>query len=129
MKKPETYEKLLQLVHPKDLDEIFSFSGRNDRVGLPHHDLRREYSTLIWKSMKHGSSEIEDWRNPSNLNVELTELFYLTLIRCLQDFYWWSHGFSHIYASVYQRVVNVLEISMEQEELDKHYKTDKETEH
>lgn len=117
MKKPDTYEKLLECINPEDLYEILSFSGRNDKKDQPHAELRKKYSSIIFNSMER-IGDRKDWRNP-NPFADITPIdeFYDTLIRCIQDFYWWSHQFAHIHASVYKRVMNVLNISIEEDNI------------
>ncbi len=116
MKKPVTFEELLELVNPLDLDEIFSFSGRNDHSDTKYYDLRQKYSLKILESMKMNWSETPNWRHPHLYTFfeDSIEDFYETLIRCIQDFYWWGHKFHHIYSNVYKRVMNALEIKIEE---------------
>lgn len=121
MKQPKTYEELLDLVNPLDLEEVLDFSGINDKLNTPHWTLRRELSLSIWESM---DKECNYWKEPRF--VEINKDFYITLLKCIQDYYWWSHKFHHIHGAIYKRVVNALEIT--EEELIIHFKEEKENE-
>jgi len=118
MKKPKTYEKLINLINPMDLDEILGFSGVNDKPGTEHWDLKRKYSDLVYnsfhRSFLNSEEKYNEWKSPRSMvrGDKMDDDFYVTLVKCIQDFYYWSHGFSHIHDSVYKRVVNVLEIDM-----------------
>lgn len=105
MKRPDSWFQLIDLVNPKDLDEILTFCGRNSHSDSKHDNLREKYSKLVYNSISKG------WRHPRN--IEINDEFYETLIKCIQDFYHWSHQFHHIYANIYRRVVNTLDIEKE----------------
>jgi hypothetical protein len=109
MNKPDTYLDLLELVNPKDLLDIFDFSGINDKKESPHWDLRRKYSNLIWESIKNYRE-----KEPRYTIYELNEEFYTTLIKCMQDFYYWSHKHNHPHAFIHKRVMNALNIKVEE---------------
>jgi len=108
MKKPENYRELLKLVNPEDLLHAFDFSGKNDKPNSKHWKLKRKFSKLIWESIK-------DYRKkePRNTIGGLCDNFYTTLIECMQDFYYWSRGFAHSHAHIFQRIQNALEIPIE----------------
>lgn len=111
----------MNLINPLDLDEIFSFSGINDK-DKERYEKRKKCSSQIFNSMER-IGDSKDWRNP-NPYTDITPIdeFYDILVGCIQDFYWWSHKFVHIYASVYQRVMNILQIDLERENIGKHFK-------
>ena len=106
MKKPKTFEELYRLVNPKDLLEILDFSGINDHRDKDHATLKKEFSTKVYQGIK------DSWKSPIYYNYDITDKHYDTIVKCIQDFYYWSHEFSHEYSNIYQRVINALEISM-----------------
>ena len=109
MNKPKTYRELIELVSPQDLLDVLDFSGRNDKPGNFHWTFRRGYSHQIYESIK-------DYRRkePRMTIHELNDDFYDTIIKCIQDFYWWSRQFNHSHAHIYKRVINALDIPMEE---------------
>jgi hypothetical protein len=122
MKRPETYKELMKYVNPKDLYEIFGFSGINDHTSKTNYDLRVKYLHRIYESMRLLlSHDLEEWRNPLNIDIGNPDEFYATLIRCIQDYYWWSHQFNHIYATIYQRIMNALDIDITEYNIGKHF--------
>ena len=106
MKKPKTFEELYKLVNPKDLLEILDFSGINDHRDKDHATLKREFSTKVYQGIK------DRWKSPIYYDYDITDKHYDMIVKCIQDFYYWSHEFSHEYSNIYQRVINALEISM-----------------
>ena len=54
------------------------------------------------------------WINPHFQNMELKDDHYELIIRCIQDFYWWSRKFHHQHSLPYKRIINVLEIPMDE---------------
>jgi len=108
MKKPKTYGELLTLVNPTDLLEVLDFSGVNDKIGSEHSILRRKFSNMVYNSM-----DFNNPKSPVNQGMPITNEYYDTIVKCIQDFYYWSHRFNHIYAHIYQRVCNVLNIPKE----------------
>jgi len=109
MKTPETYEKLLELVNPEDLLEVLDFCGKNDYRDKTHSKIREQFSHNIYFSIKD-----RDIRHPTNQFMELTKEHYDTIVKCVQDFYWWSRKFQHNHTHIFKRVVNALEIPMEE---------------
>ena len=97
MKKPKTYKELLEIVNPKDLLEVLNFSGKNDVSSDKYWwDFKREFSYKIFKSMERtGIFDGTSWINPCFKNIELKDDHYELIIRCIQDFYWWSSKFHH----------------------------------
>lgn len=107
MKKPRTYKELLELVSPKDLLNVLDFSGVNDMPGTIHWDIKREFSKHIWESIKdHREKE------PRYVSKKLNNTFYETVIKCIQDFYRWSREFNHPHSHIFKRVINALNIDI-----------------
>jgi hypothetical protein len=109
MKKPKTFKELIEIVNPEDLLEVLDFSGINDHRDKEHSELKRKYSELVYNSKGQFG-----WKRMGYIRFETPEEFYDTIIKCIQDFYYWSHQFSHIYAHIYKRVINALEIPIEE---------------
>ncbi len=107
MKKPKTYEELLTLVNPSDLLEVLDFSGANDNKNKEHSIYRRDFSNMVYDSIKDCK------KNPSYQHRKLSDKHYNTIVKCIQDFFYWSHSFHHIYGHIYQRVCNALDITEE----------------
>jgi len=104
MNKPRTFKKLYKLINPKDLLEVLDFCGINDQRDKKHAKLKREFSKKVYSGIK------EHWKTPICWKYELTDEHYETIIKCIQDFYYWSHKFNHIYANIYERIINALNI-------------------
>lgn len=113
MKCPKTYEELLKLVNPTDLLEVLDFSGVNDNRDKEHSKIKGEFSNIVYNSIK------DTPKNPSNQFIKLSDKHYNTIIKCIQDFYYWGHRFNHIYGHIYKRVCNALNIS--KKEIEKIY--------
>lgn len=107
MKKPKTLKELYNLVNPEDLLEVLDFCGINSNWDKVHNDLRKKFDRKIWKSIKNMNR-----KEPINYKIEIKDEHYETIIKCIQDFYWWSHQFNHSSAHIYKRVMNALDIPM-----------------
>lgn len=120
MKKPKTLKKLYELLHPKDLLEVLDFSGINDKKGTEHYKIKREFSKIVWNSVyyisRFGKTKEYHCKNPQGIYTKIPESYYSSVIKCIQDFYVWSHwdsGYNHLYKPIYKRVINALEIPIE----------------
>ena len=110
----EDFTELIGYVSVKDILHILDFSGRNDKTGSEHEKLRKKYSHLFWKSLyrcrEYTQETYEDYTTPQWIEIDFNE-FNRTLVKCIQDFYWWAHNsFNHVYGHIYRRVVRALQI-------------------
>lgn len=114
MIKVQNSSQLFDYVSVKDILHILDFSGRNDKTGSEHEKLRKKYSHLFWKSLykcrEYTQETYEDYTTPGWFELDSDE-FNRTLVKCIQDFYWWAHNsFDHCYGHIYKRVVRALQI-------------------
>jgi len=108
MKRPRSLRELYEIVNPKDLLEVLDFCGINDNRDKEHSKLKREFSNKVWESIKDGRE-----KEPIYFKYDITDAHYETIIKCIQDFYYWGHEFDHVFGHIYKRVMNALEIPME----------------
>lgn len=112
MKKPRTLKELYYLVNPKDLLMVLGFSGINAHRDKEHSKLKKSFEDIVYKSVN--SDMLFKEITPGHLYYKLTDDHYNTIIRCIQDFYFWGHQFEHSYGHIYKRVVHALDIPMKE---------------
>ena len=114
MLKPKTFKELYKIVNPQDLLDVVDFSGINDHRNEEHRKIRRKLQKDLYHSLNYSLFEKIRYnrKKPIFLNRDMKDIDYEIIIESLQDFYHWSHQFNHIYAHIYLRVLNALEIPM-----------------
>lgn len=123
MKNPKTIEELLNLVNADDLYNILTFSGINDHIHYEdkkYKELKNEFTSWIYNNTLrkyHNISKDERFYDPNVIHggcSELTDEHYNILILLIQDFYIWSDSFNHIHSNAYKRVINSLDIEIDE---------------
>lgn len=116
MKKPKTFEELYEIVNLQDLLDVVDFSGINDHRDIEHSKIRRKLQDDLYNSLNYAIfEEVRLYRRePRYLNRKMEDIDYEIIIESIQDFYYWSHKFNRAHSHIFQRVMNALEIPMDQ---------------
>lgn len=124
MKKPETICDLVALCHPDDLYEVLTFSGFNDQskeysfMNTKKEEIIKKIYPFTWRYKRHKKEEEDKYININDMRslsqMKLDDEHHETIYRIIQDYYWWSNKLNGEDGYIYSRVINALDISIEE---------------